>query len=87
MMPYSKPKVNSVQEACGKCFAVLLSKFEILQTTHTHKKKGLKIGLKIGRYRKNMTVKIFLDQKKIHNIKVSKLQKDFLSCAVQCAVL
>ena len=82
-MPYSKPKVNSVQEACGKCFAVLLSKFEILQTTHTQKKKGLKIG----RYRKNMTVKIFLDQKKIHNIKVSKLQKDFLSCAVQCAVL
>ena len=39
MMPYSKPKVNSVQEACGKCFAVLLSKFEILQTTHTKKKK------------------------------------------------
>ena len=26
-------KVNSVQEACAKCFAVHLLKFEILQTT------------------------------------------------------
>ena len=26
-------KVNSVQEACAKCFAIHLLKFEILQTT------------------------------------------------------
>ena len=26
-------KANSVQEACGKCYAVHLSKFEILQIT------------------------------------------------------
>ena len=26
-------KVNSVQEACAKCFAILISKFEIMQIT------------------------------------------------------
>ena len=29
----SKPKVNPVQEACAKCFAVHILKFEILQIT------------------------------------------------------
>ena len=29
-------KVNSVQEACAKCFAVHILKFEILQTTWKH---------------------------------------------------
>ena len=32
-------KVNSVQEACAKCFAVHLSKFEIVQTTWKKNKK------------------------------------------------
>ena len=32
-------KVNSVQEACIKCFAVHILKFEILQTTLTKQKK------------------------------------------------
>ena len=30
---YSWGKVNSVQEACAKCFAVHILRFEILQTT------------------------------------------------------
>ena len=30
-------KVNSVQEACAKCFAVHILKFEILQTTENIK--------------------------------------------------
>ena len=32
-------KVNSVQEACAKCFAVHILKFEILQITWKNKKK------------------------------------------------
>ena len=32
-------KVNSVQEACAKCFAVHISKFEILQTTWKKRNK------------------------------------------------
>ena len=36
-------KVNSVQEACAKCFAVHLSKFEILQTTWKNKTKNIKM--------------------------------------------
>ena len=32
-------KVNSVQEACAKCFAVHILKFEILQTTWKNKIK------------------------------------------------
>ena len=35
-------KVNSVQEACIKCFAVHILKFEILQTTLT-KQKNIKM--------------------------------------------
>ena len=37
------PKVNSVQEACTKCFAVGLLKFEILQTTWRNKAKNIKM--------------------------------------------
>ena len=41
-------KVNSVQEACAKCFAVHILKFEILQTTWKNKTKNLKsIGEKL----------------------------------------
>jgi hypothetical protein len=40
-------KVNSVQEAFAKYFAVHLSKFEILQTTWTNKTKNIKM-LSIG---------------------------------------
>ena len=36
-------KVNSVQEACAKCFAVHISKFEILQTTWKNKTKYIKM--------------------------------------------
>ena len=36
-------KVNSVQEACAKCFAVHLLKFEILQTTWRNKTKNIKM--------------------------------------------
>ena len=36
-------KVNSVQEACAKCFAVHISKFEILQTTWKNKTKNIKM--------------------------------------------
>ena len=36
-------KVNSVQEACAKCFAVHLLKFEILQTTWKNKTKIIKM--------------------------------------------
>ena len=36
-------KVNSVQEACAKCFAVHLLKFEILQTTRKNKTKNIKM--------------------------------------------
>ena len=36
-------KVNSVQEACAKCFAVHLLKFEILQTTWKNKTKNIKM--------------------------------------------
>ena len=36
-------KVSSVQEACAKCFAVLKSKFEILQTTWKNKTKSIKM--------------------------------------------
>ena len=32
-LPVLLGKVNSVHEACAKCFAVHLLKFEILQTT------------------------------------------------------
>jgi len=32
-LTYSNGKVNSVQEACAKCFAVQILKFEILQIT------------------------------------------------------
>ena len=36
-------KVNSVQEACAKCFAVHILKFEILQTTLKNKTKSIKM--------------------------------------------
>ena len=36
-------KVNTVQEACTKCFAVHIVKFEILQTTWKNKTKNIKI--------------------------------------------
>ena len=36
-------KVNSVQEACAKCFAVHILKFEILQTTWKDKTKNIKM--------------------------------------------
>ena len=36
-------KVNLVQEACIKCFAVQLIKFEILQTTWNNKTKNIKV--------------------------------------------
>ena len=36
-------KVNTVQEACAKCFAVHLLKFEILQTTWKNKTKNIKM--------------------------------------------
>ena len=36
-------KVNSVQEACTKCFAVPILKFEILQTTWKNKTKNIKM--------------------------------------------
>ena len=36
-------KVNSVQEACAKCFAIHILKFEILQTTWKNKTKNIKI--------------------------------------------
>jgi hypothetical protein len=36
-------KVNSVQEACAKCFAVQILKFEILQTTQKNKWKCIKM--------------------------------------------
>jgi hypothetical protein len=36
-------KVNSVQEACAKCFAAHISKFEILQTTRKNKTKTVKM--------------------------------------------
>ena len=36
-------KVNSVQEACAKYFAVHLLKFEILQTTRKNKTKNIKM--------------------------------------------
>ena len=36
-------KVNSVQEACVKCFAVHILKFEILQTTWKNKTKNIKM--------------------------------------------
>ena len=47
-------KVNSVQEACAKCFAVHISKFEILQTTWKSKTKiikMLKLLMKNGKFR------------------------------------
>ena len=34
--------VNSVQEACTKCFAVHMLKFEILQTVRKNKTKSIK---------------------------------------------
>ena len=40
---FSLYKVNSVQEACTKCFAVHISKFEILQTTWKNKIKNIKM--------------------------------------------
>ena len=36
-------KVNSVQEACTKCFAVHILKFEILQTTWINETKDIKM--------------------------------------------
>ena len=36
-------KVNSVQEACAKCFVVHILKFEILQTTWKNKTKNIKM--------------------------------------------
>ena len=36
-------KVNSVPEACAKCFAVHILKFEILQTTWKHKTNSIKM--------------------------------------------
>ena len=36
-------KGNSVQEACAKCFAVHILKFEILQTTWKNKTKNIKV--------------------------------------------
>ena len=36
-------KVNSVQEACAKCFAVHMLNFEILQTTQKNKTKYMKM--------------------------------------------
>ena len=36
-------KVNSVQEACAKCFVVHLIKFKILQTTWKNKTKNIKM--------------------------------------------
>ena len=36
-------KVNSVQEACAKCFAIHILKFEILQTAWKNKTKNIKI--------------------------------------------
>ena len=36
-------KVNSVQEACAKCFAVHILRFEILQTTWKNKTKNIKL--------------------------------------------
>ena len=39
----SKLKVNSVQEACAKCFVVHILKFEILQTTWKNKTKSIKM--------------------------------------------
>ena len=38
-------KVNSVQEACAKCLAVHISKFEILQTTWKNKTKTKNIKI------------------------------------------
>ena len=37
-----KCKVSSVQEPCAKCFAVHISKFEILQTTWKNEQKTSK---------------------------------------------
>ena len=40
-------KVNSVEEACAKCFAVHILEFEILQITWKNKTKNIKsLGLK-----------------------------------------
>ena len=36
--PFKNNKVNSLQEACVKCFAVYILKFEILQTSWKNKK-------------------------------------------------
>ena len=36
-------KVNSVLEACAKCFSTRILKFEILQTTWKNKTKGIKM--------------------------------------------
>ena len=36
-------KVNSVQEACTKCFAVHMLKFEILQIIRQNKTKNIKM--------------------------------------------
>ena len=37
-LAWSGSKVNSVQEACTKCFAVHISEFEIWQTTNKKQK-------------------------------------------------
>ena len=37
-LPWGSDKVNSVQEACTKCFAVHILKFEILQITRNETK-------------------------------------------------
>ena len=41
-------KVNSVQEACAKCFSVHLLKFEILQTKKRNKTKKHQNAKSIG---------------------------------------
>jgi hypothetical protein len=43
MKPPCFVKVNSIQEAYAKCFAVHLSKFEILQITRKNKAKNIKM--------------------------------------------
>ena len=52
-------KVNSVQEACAKCFAVHILKFEILQTTWKTKQKHWNTRF-IGEIMKTKSLMIFV---------------------------
>ena len=49
-------KVNSEQEACAKCFAVHLSKYEILQTTWKSKTNNIKL---LNRLVKNEKLRVW----------------------------